>query len=60
MGISELRRFAIVSVFTVDPLIGLLEHMKEKTEILAFLFLLFCISDCITVLFVLFLTLSGK
>lgn len=28
----------IVSVFTADPLTGLLEHMKEKTEILAFLF----------------------
>lgn len=41
MGISELRRFAIVSVFTADPLIGLLEHMKEKTEILAFLFFSF-------------------
>lgn len=44
MGISELRRFAIVSVFTVDPLIGLLEHMKEKTEILAFYFFAFLIA----------------
>lgn len=50
----------IVSVFTADPLVGLLEHMKEKTEILAFLFFFFCISDSITMLFVLFLTLSEK
>lgn len=53
-----MRRFVIVFCVYTDPLTGLLEHMKEKTEILAFLFL-YCISDSVTMLFV-FLTLSEK
>lgn len=32
VGFSELRKLVVISVFIADPLIVLLEHMKENSD----------------------------